>query len=311
VSGLVFGRLVYGFHPYGLPQYGTPASLSRITRGDLVSFHRDHYLPNNAIMAVVGDVTADEAFDGVERAMADWSRGVIPTPRVDEPPEPTKRLVIVDKPGSVQTAVRVGHLALPRAHPDYLALDVAIKILGGEGGNRLGSVLRTARSLTYAASADIVARQFSGDFLAETDTRSSATAEVLRVTVDEISRMRREPVSRRELSSAQAYLTGNFPLSIETPNAIAAQVLEAMLYGLALDELETYPERINAVTTDDIQRVAKTYLKPENLSIVLVGDASTFLDDLPGVGFDSFEVVPISELDITTVDLRRLTGAAQ
>ena len=100
--------------------------------------------------------------------------------------------------------------------------------------------------------------------------------------------MQREPVSERELRSAKAYLTGNFPLSIETPNAIAAQVLEAMLYGLALDELETYPERINAITPNDIQRVAKTYLKPENLSIVLVGDASTFLDDLPGVGFDSF-----------------------
>ncbi len=311
VSGVVFGRLVYGFHPYGVPQYGTPASLSRITRSDLVSFHRDHYLPNNAIMAVVGDVTADEAFDGVARAVADWPRGVLPVPRLDEPPEPTKRLVVVDKPGSVQTAVRVGHLALPRAHPDYLALDVAIKILGGEGGNRLGSVLRTARSLTYAASAEIVGRQFSGDFLAETDTRSSATAEVLRLTVDEISKMQREPVSERELRSAKAYLTGNFPLSIETPNALAAQVLEAMLYGLALDELETYPERINAVTPNDIQRVTKTYLKPENLSIVLVGDASTFLDDLPGVGFDSFEVVPISELDITTVDLRRRTGAAQ
>jgi zinc protease len=134
---------------------------------------------------------------------------------------------------------------------------------------------------------------------------------VLRLTVDEISKMQREPVSDSELRTAKAYLAGNFPLSIETPNAIAAQVLEAMLYGLDLDELETYPDRINAVTPADIQRVARTYLRPESLSIVLVGDASTFLDDLPGVGFDSFEVVPISELDITTVDLRHPAGAAQ
>ncbi len=311
VSGLVFGRLVYGFHPYGVPHNGTPASLSRITRDDLASFHQEHYLPNNAILAVVGDVTAEEAFDGVARAVADWPRGTIPAPMVVDPPRPTHRLVVVDKPGSVQTAVRVGHLALPRAHPDYLALDLAIKILGGEGGNRLGSVLRSARSLTYAASAEINGRQFSGEFLAETDTRSSATAEVLRVTVDEISKMQREPVSDRELRNAKAYLTGNFPLSIESPNAIAAQVLEAMLYGLDLDELETYPERINAVTPADIRRVAQTYLMPETLSIVLVGDASTFLDDLPGVGFDSFEVVPISELDITAVDLLRPSGAGQ
>ena len=305
VSGMVFGRLVYGFHPYGLPQIGTPASLQSITRSSLVDFHRVHYLPNNSILAVVGDVTSTEAFAGVERALGDWSRGALPVPTAVDPPPPTRRLVVIDKPGAVQTAVRVGHLALPRAHPDYLALDVAIKILGGEGGNRLGSVLRTQRSLTYSASADIAGRKFSGEFLAETDTRSDATAEVLRLMVDEIARLRRERVSDGELRNAQAYLSGNFPLTIETPNAIAARVLEALLYGLDLDDIETYPERINAVTTDDIQRVAGAYLRPSNLSIVLVGDASTFVDDLSGVGFDDFEVVTISELDITATDFRR------
>jgi zinc protease len=308
VSDLVFGRLVYGFHPYGMPHNGTPASVPQITRNDLVDFHRAHYLPNNAILAVVGDLTADEAFNGVTHVLGDWPRGTPPSMSVDDPPPPANRLIVVDKPGAVQTAVRVGHLALPRAHPDYLALDVAIKILGGEGGNRLGGVLRTARSLTYSASAEIVGRQVSGDFLAKTDTRSAATAEVLRLTVDEISRLRRERVGNRELSSAKDYLAGNFPLTIETPNAIAAQVLEAILYGLALDDLETYPQRINAVTPNDIRRVAREYLKPEKLSIVLVGDASTFSDDLAGVGFDSYEVIPLSELDITAADFRRPAG---
>ena len=310
VSGIVFGRLVYGFHPYGLPQSGTPDSLRGIARSDLVEFHRTHYLPNNAILAVVGDVTAAEAFDGVTRVLGGWPRGALPVPSLEEPPPPTNRLIVVDKPGAVQTAVRVGHLALPRAHPDYLALDVAIKILGGEGGNRLGSVLRTARSLTYSASAEMIGRQFGGDFMAKTDTRSAATAEVLRVTVDEISRLQRERVGRRELRGAQDYLAGSFPLTIETPNAIAAQVLEAILYGLNLDNVEAYPDRINAVTPDDIQRVARQYLQPENLSMVLVGDASTFVDDLAGVGFDSYEVIPISELDISAVDLRRARRVA-
>lgn len=311
VSGVVFGRLVYGFHPYGLPHSGTPSSVRGITRSDLVEFHRAHYLPNNAILAVVGDVTAEEAFDGVSRVFADWQRGELPVPRLEEPPPAENRLVVVDKPGSVQTAVRVGHLTLPRAHPDYLAMDVAIKILGGEGGNRLGSVLRTARSLTYSASAEMVGRQFSGDFMAKTDTRSAATAEVLRVTVDEIARLQRERVGRQELRGAQDYLAGSFPLTIETPNAIAAQVLEAILYGLALDDVEAYPDRINAVTPNDIQRVARRYLKPGSLSIVLVGDASTFVDDLAGVGFDTYEVIPISELDISAVDLRRTRRAAE
>ena len=311
VSSIVFGRLVYGDHPYGMPQSGTPQSLMRITRNDLIEFHRNHYLPNNAILAVVGDVSAEEAFAGVARALSDWPRGVLPTPDLTEQPPPSNRLVIVDKPGAVQTAVRVGHLALPRAHPDYLALDMAVKILGGEGGNRLGSVLRTDRSLTYSASAEMAGRQFAGDFMAQTDTRSSATAEVLRLTVDEISRMQRERVSRRELRRAKDYLAGHFPLTIETPNAIAAQVLEAILFGLELDDLERYPERINAVTEDDIQRVARKYLKPGLLSMVLVGDASTFVNDLSGVGFDSYELVPITELDLSTVDFMIAREVAQ
>ena len=311
VSGVVFGRLVYGFHPYGLPRSGTPDSVRGIRRNDLVEFHRTHYLPNNAILAVVGDVTAEESFDGVDRVLGDWSRGDLPVPSLEKPPPPTSRLIVVDKPGAVQTVVRVGHLTLPRAHPDYLAMDVAIKILGGEGGNRLGSVLRTARSLTYSASADMVGHQFGGEFMAKTDTRSAATAEVLRVTVDEISRLQRERVGRPELRGAQDYLAGSFPLMIETPNAIAAQVLEAILFGLDLEDVEAYPDRINAVTPDDIQRVATKYLKPDSLSMVLVGDASTFVDDLAGVGFDTYEVIPISDLDISAVNLRRERKVAE
>ena len=185
-----------------------------------------------------------------------------------------------------------------------MAFDVAIKILGGEGGNRLGGVLRTARSLTYSASADLSGREHAGDFMAKTETRSPATAEVLRLTVDEISRLRREPVRRSELTGAQDYLAGNFPLTLETPDAIASQVLQSILYGLNLDELETYPERINAVTAEDIQRVARNYLRPERLSIVLVGDASTFVHELAGAGFDDYEVVPITEVDLAAIKPR-------
>ena len=305
VAAVVFNRLVYGFHPYGMPSSGTPESVRSITRDDLVAFHRTHYLPNNSVIAVVGDVSAEEAFQGVERALGSWERGDLPAARVDDVPAPTRRLIVVDRPGAVQTTVRAGHVALPRADPDFLAFDLAIKILGGEGGNRLGNVLRSQRSLTYAASADLAGRQLSGDFMAKTDTRSVATAEALRLTVDEISRMRRERVHPRELQGAQDYLAGNFPITIETPNAIATQVLEAILYGLDLDELERYPQRINRVTVADIQRVAERHLKPASLSIVLVGDAATFVQDLPGVGFDQFETVSLAELDLSTADLRR------
>ena len=119
---MVFGRLVYGLHPYGRPSNGTPGSVPRITNEDLAAFHREHYIPNNSILAIVGDVTTAEALDGISRVLGDWQPGDLQMPSLIEPPRPTKRIVVIDKPGSVQTVVRVGHLTLPRAHPDFLAL---------------------------------------------------------------------------------------------------------------------------------------------------------------------------------------------
>lgn len=305
LAGVVFDRLVYGFHPYGKPDSGTPDSLAAITRDDLLGFHKRWFAPNNAILAIVGDVGAEEAFAGAQRAFGNWARVELPAAKSDEPPPPTRRVVIVDRPGAAQTEIRVGNIALPRRHPDYLALDVAMKILGGEGGNRLHRVLRSERGLTYGASADLNALKDTGDIVAETDTRSEKTAEALRLIVEEIVRLQRQRVSSRELNDAQEYLTGSFPLTIETPSAIALQVLNAIFYGLDLNELQTYRERVNMITVDDIQRVAQQYLRPDRLSIVLVGDASLFAKDLAGVGFDQVERIPIADLDLAAPDLRR------
>ena len=306
LAGVVFERLVYGFHPYGRPSGGTPESLASITREDLVAFHKAWFGANNAILAIVGDVSAQEAFAGVERAFGDWGRSssTAEKPPV-QPPPPTRRLVIIDRPGSVQTEIRAGHPALPRQHPDFLPLDLAMKILGGEGGNRLHRVLRSERGLTYGASADLRARRDAGSIVADTDTRSESTAEALRLLVDEMWRLRRQRVSERELGDAQAYLTGSFPLTIETPGAIALQVLNAVFFGLDLQELQNYRERVNAVTVDDIQRVASAYLHPDRLSIVLVGDANRFQKELAGVGFDQVDRIPASELDLSSPTLRR------
>ena len=209
----------------------------------------------------------------------------------------------------MQTEIRVGNIGLPRKHPDYLALDLAIKILGGEGGNRLHRVLRSERGLTYGASADINALKDTGNIVADTDTRSETTGEALRLIVDEFWRLQRQRVRDDELADAQAYLTGSFPLTIETPSAIALQVLNAVFYGLDLDDLQTYRERVNAITPDDIQRVAQQYLHPDRLSIVLVGDASVFAKQLAGVGFDQFERIPLAELDLGSADLKRQARA--
>ncbi len=305
VASVVFDRLVYGFHPYGMPGSGTPESLQSITAADLHAFHRLYYTPNNAILAVVGDVAAEEAFAGAERVFGNWAKRDVPPVRATEQPVATRRLVIVNKPDAVQTEIRVGHLGIERQHKDYLAVDLAMKILGGEGSNRLHRVLRSERGLTYGAEASTQSLKQGGDFMADTDTRTETTAEVLRLIVDEFHKLQRERVDERELADAQAYLAGSFPLTIETPDAIAAQVLNVVFYGLPLSEIESYRERVNAITVDDIQRVARQYLRPDRLSVVLVGNAAAFTDALKGVGFTTFEVVQLSDLDLTAADFHR------
>jgi zinc protease len=310
VANSVFDRLVYGFHPYGMPDSGTPETLGALTRDDLVAFHRRYFAPNNAILAVVGDLTADEAFAAAKKVFGDWEKRDLPADHFVDPPDPTRRVVVVDKPDAVQTEVRVGHIGIARNHPDYMALNMAIRILGGEGSNRLHQVLRTQRGLTYGAQASFDTLKETGDFEAQTNTRSDATGEVLRLIVDEFWRLQRERVSEVELIDAKAYLAGSFPLTIETPGSIAMQVVTVLFYGLPVDQLQNFRERVNAVSVDDVQRVAQKYLRPDRLSIVLVGNASAFSSQLARIGFGTFETVSLPDLDLTAVDFKRSRARA-
>ncbi len=305
IAGVLLERLVYGFHPYGLPNSGTTETLAAITRADLQEYHRRYFVPNNMVLAIVGDVTGEEAFAAADRAFGSWPRGEVPPVGLTAPPEPTRRIVVIDKPDAVQTEIRVGQLAIPRKHVDYMAFDLASKILGGEGANRLHQVLRSERGLTYGAQADSEARKQSGHLVAETATRTETTGEALRLMVDEIAKLQRERVGERELSDAQAYLAGSFPLTIETPNDIATQILNVIFYELPVAEIGSFRERVQAVTPDDVQRVAKQYIRPDRLSIVLVGNARAFIPQLQRVGFTDVEVIPIEQLDLMSATLRR------
>ena len=285
IADVVFDRLVYGFHPYGLPGSGTEESLGR------AHARRPAGVPP--------PVLRSEQHDPRDRGRRHERRGVrggaarvrrlAPRRRcrrrapVDPPPS-ARRIVIVDKPDAVQTSIRVGQLAIPRKHPDYMAWDLAVKILGGEGANRLHQVLRSQYGLTYGAEADAEARKDAGDFVAETDTRTDTTGQALRLMIDEFSRLPRERVGERELADAQAYLAGSFPLTIETPDQIATQVLNVLFFDLPISEIGSFRERVLAVTPDDIQRVARQYVRPDRLSIVLVGNARAFASQLIELG---------------------------
>ena len=308
LASAIFDRLVYGFHPYGLPGSGTPETVASITRQDLQQFHRQHFIPNNMVLAIVGDITQKEALASAQRVFGGWARGDTPAWRGVAPPEPTRRVIVVDKPDAVQTEIRVGQLAIPRKHPDYLKWDLAIKVLGGEGANRLHRVLRSERGLTYGASADTEGRKLAGDIVAETDTRTETTGEALRLMMEEFVRLQRFRVPERELMDAQAYLAGSFPLTIESPNDIATQVINHVMYELPLEEIPTYTQRVTAITPDDIQRVAQAYITPERLSIVMVGSASAFVPQLRALGMTNIEIIPIEQLDLMSASLRRETG---
>jgi len=309
IAGQVIDRLIYGFHPYGLPGSGTAATLAGLTREDIVAFHQRYFVPNNALIAVVGDITADEAMAGLERAFGAWKPSPVSDAKPLDPPEPTKRVIVIDKKDAVQTEIRVGHLAIPRKHPDYEAISQAAKILGGEGANRLQQVLRSQRQLTYGASADLDTYKLAGALVAETDTQTRSTAEALRVVVDEFSRLQRERVYDEELRGAQDYMVGHFPLTIEVPDAIATQVLNQLFYDLPVGDLPKFRERVLRVTPDEIQRVARWFIRPDRLSIVLVGNADAFVKDLKAVGFGDYERIPIENVDLLAADFRRQGGA--
>ena len=302
VAGRVIDRLIYGFHPYGMPGAGTAESLAALTRADFVDFHKQHFVPNNALLAVVGDISAADAMAGLEKHFGAWKQGTVPPPAITEAPDATRRVIVIDKKDSVQTEIRVGHIAIPRKHPDYEAIDQAVKILGGEGANRLQQVLRSQKQLTYGASADLNTYKWAGAVIAETDTQTPNTAEALRVVVDEFTRLQRERVHDAELEGAQDYMVGHFPLTIEVPDAIATQVLNQLFYELPVEELPRYRERLLKVTPDEIQRVARWFIRPAQLSVVLVGDADKFVNDLKGVGFGSYERIPIERLDLMSAD---------
>lgn len=305
IANVVFDRVVYGDHPYGASGNGTPESVRSLTREDLLAFHKRYFVPNNCILALVGDITTEEAVAAAAKAFGDWPRQEVPAATEPPMPEAARRVLVVDKPGSVQTEIRMGHLGIARKNADYTLVDLAIRILGGEGANRLQRVLRNQRGLTYGASAELESMKRGGQLVARTNTRSDTTGEALRVMADEFSRLHRERVVEEELSDAKAYITGSFPLTIETPDQIATQVLNALFYERPLDELQTFRQRVNGVSVDDIERVAQGYLRPDKLSVVLVGDAAAFVEQLRGVGFGKYEVIKLEDLDVAAPTLKR------
>ena len=278
-----FQRVVYGDHPAS--RYSaTPQSLDALTRERLVEFHKAHFVPDRAVLAIAGDITLPVAKQKVEAALAGWKKSGNEMAPTEDPTALTgPSLSLVERPGSVQTSLVVGTQAIERTNPDYEALTVANRVLGGPSA-RLFEHLREQKGYTYGAGSGFSAGRFRGSWSASTDVRTEVTDPALTDLLDEIRQMRETPVPAQELSNIKRAIVAGFARSLENPTAILNNYIESYLYKLPSDYWDKYPDRIEAITAADVQRVARQYWGADRLQIVAVGDASKIEPALKKLG---------------------------
>ncbi len=262
-------------HPYGRPLAGTEASLAAISTGDLRTFFETYYRPNNATLLVVGDVKAEEVERRALALFAGWERRPVPAPVNATAPAPTATtLILVDKPGAAQSSFRLGGIGAPRSTTDYFSLQVLNTVLGGSYTSRLNQNLRETRGFTYGAGSGFSMRRMPGPFTASAEIVSAKSDSALTEFLREL-RAIRDTVPATELARAKRYLQLGLPANFETTGDIARQLLPLITYGIPLDFYDSAVERISAVTQADVQRVARQYVDPDKLTIVIVGDRKT------------------------------------
>jgi zinc protease len=298
-------RLIFGDYPYGRPSSGTPESLAGLKRDDLVAFHKQHFIPNQTILAVVGDVKPADAFARAERAFGSWQRSApSELPRFDVKPPAGERIVVIDKPDAVQTEIRLGQVGIAYRDPSLFSAEVYNSVLGGNASARLYEEIRRMRGLSYGANSYFLEESQPGFFQVSTFTKTESTADALALACEVLRGLQAKPVPEAELNAAKTYITGAFPLEIETANGIARKVLEAMHFGFGREFLESYNDRISRVGAADVQRFASTSIHPERMTAVLVGHASAFTEALKKK-YGEVEVIPVSEVDFLRPDLRK------
>jgi len=257
---------------YGHPVEGTRESLHRITREDLLQFYRYYYHPNNAILVVVGDVSPDEIRSKVLPQMETWPSEKIPEERFVTAFADQKRTLKIDRP-ITQANIILGHRGVSRDNPDYYALTVMNYILGGGGfSSRLFDEIRVKRGLAYSVASYFDPGRFPGSFQIVLQTKNSSTKEAIALSFQEMERIRKELVSERELEGAKKYLMGSFPMRLDTQAKLVNFLGQVEYFGLGLNYPDAYPSIIQAVTREDVLRVAKTYLHPESTILVMVAN---------------------------------------
>jgi zinc protease len=283
LASQTFARMLFGeTHAFGLPIGGTPASIARITRADIVAFHRRRFCSRNAFLVLAGDIAARDVLPLLAELF-----GALPAgdPPIDPPlPPPATRpgIHIVDRPGAPQSEIRIGHPGPPRHTPDYFPLQLANTVLGGAFTSRLNMLLREEKAYTYGAGSSFAFRAEGGPFLATTAVFTDVTADAVQSIVSEVERMSAEPVTAGELERARNYITLGLPRTFETTADLAEHAGEMALYDLGTDYYDRYAALIRSVTTEDVQASAERWMRCG--AVVIVGDAERIASDLERLG---------------------------
>jgi zinc protease len=270
----------------GHPPIGWESAVQGLTRDDVVGFHREFLAPDNAMLAVVGDVDPKATLKAIEQAFKNWRKS---GRKQGEPYPPLakntgRRIAVVDKPEVTQTQIRFACVGVPRNHPDYYPIAVTNTILGAGFTSRLVDEIRVNKGLTYSISSQFAMYRNAGLFRINTFTRN----ETIRETVDEVLKvvegLRNDGPKPEELEKSKAYLTGLYPLGLQAPDNLAARLLDVEFYGLPADYIETYSDRIGGVTMEDSRRVLKSYYCTKDLNILLVSNPEIAKKALEGMG---------------------------
>jgi zinc protease len=273
-------RVIYGQHPYSVIS-ATPESINAISRDDLVGFHRRRFIPNNAVLIVGGDIRRADAMARIEELFGAWQPGEPEASNFPAPPTRERRtLYLVDRPGSAQSNIVIANAAITRTNPDYFPMLVMHTVLGANASSRIFMNLREDKGYTYGAYTSLDARRTAGSFRATAEVRTPVTGESLKEFFYELGRIREELVTEKELLDAQNYLTGIFPIRLETLDGLIDQLIQIKMHDLPDDYLQTYRERVSAVTREEVQRVARRYVTPDRAVIVIVGDADALTDEI-------------------------------
>lgn len=297
IVSLAMPRAIYGDAPYG--SVASPTTLHALTRDDVASFHSTYWRPDGGVLVITGDVTAEQGFALAERYFDDWAH---PAAALPAQPDATayaasSRTVVIDLPHTGQAAVAIGLRGITRRDPDYFPLVVANAVLGGGYSARLNEEIRIRRGLSYGAGSSLSARRAPGPIIASAQTRNDAAVQVYQLTLAEITRLGRDPITADELSSREAGLIGSFGRSVETTSGLASQISVLALYGLPPEALNSYVHDVSSVSAEQAQAAARRYYDPAHMDVVVSGDAQVFYSGLRRLRSNA-ERIPVSQLNL-------------